>query len=62
MIAGLQVLSAALLRIRGFGMRSCVFEQEFPDVAIDRILKRKSLASLSLVAEHSGFLDVKLCL
>jgi hypothetical protein len=54
-MAGLQVLSAALLGIRGFGMRSCVFEREFPHVAIDHSLKRQNQSSMSLGVEDSSF-------
>jgi len=35
-------------------VRSCVFEAEFPDVAIDHILKRQNQSSLSLVVEDSS--------
>jgi len=35
-------------------MRSCAFEREFPDVAIDHSLKPQNQSSLSLDVEDSS--------
>ena len=58
---GLEVLGwEAVSLSENFGMRSCDFEREFPDVAIEHSLKRQNQSSLSLVVEDSRFWDVKL--